>query len=398
MQRLSAAGAQFLESPLRQQASAQQGIGRTLLTWLRGFLPTRIPASRRERLIGSLGAGFGILIAAGLSQLTWGGPEPWFIAPMGAVAVLLFAMPASQLAQPWPTLAGNLIAATIGVSCAHLIQSPWLAAGCAVALTLGAMFTFHCLHPPAGGVALLAVMGGPAIQDMGYGFIFWPVGANVLLLLTAALIINGVTRRGYPNRPPGRANRHQTRDKSPLQRVGPNLQDLEQSLEEQARVLDISLNDLQELLQTAEILAHQRRLGDLTCGDVMSRDVVGVSPDSSVAEAWSRLAHHRFRALPVLHDDGALAGIVSLRDFLETAMTSTNSAPPAWSPDQKVRDIMTHKVQVAREDQPIAELVPILGGGGLHQVPVTTDGKVVGILSQADLVAALFSQSLRART
>lgn len=384
-----------MEPPLRHRDQSPAGLHQAFLAWLRGFLPTRLPASRRERVIGSLGAGFGILIAAGISQLTWGGPEPWFIAPMGAVAVLLFAMPASQLAQPWPTVAGNLLAAAIGVTCAILIPTPWLAAGCAVALSLGAMFSLHCLHPPAGGVTLLAVLGGPAIQDMGYGFVFWPVGANVLLLLLAALVINGLTRRGYPNRPPATNNRHQTQDQAPLQRVGPNLQDLEKSLQEQARVLDISLSDLQQLLQTAEILAHQRRLGDLTCGDVMSRDVIGVSPESSVADAWSRLAHHRFRALPVLYDNGTLAGIVSLRDFLEAAMSGESDAPPAWPADQKVRDIMTRTVQVGHEDQPIAELVPILGGGGLHQVPVTTDGKVVGMLSQADLVAALFSQSLR---
>lgn len=366
-----------------------------ILAWLRGFLPSRIHASRRERIISSVGAGLGILISAGISQITWGGPQPWFLAPMGAVAVLLFAMPSSQLAQPWPTLAGNLLAGVIGVACAHWISSPWLAAACAITLALAAMFAFHCLHPPAGGIALLAVFGGPAIQNMGYGFVLWPVAANLALLLAVALVFNGLTRRGYPNRPLPAPNRHQTTDQPSRERVGPSTEDLERTLEEHAQVLDISLADLQSLVQAAEIRAHQRRLGDLRCGDVMSRDVIGVHPDSTVSEAWSRLAHHRFRALPVMHDDGTLAGIVSLRDFLEASLDREPSGPPCWQPHQTVSDIMTHHVQTAREDQPIAELVPLLGGGGLHQVPVVADDEVVGILSQSDLVAALFAQGLR---
>ena len=50
--------------------------------------------------------------------------QPWFVAPMGASAVLLFAVPASPLAQPWSIVGGNMVSATIGVSCAQLIAAP----------------------------------------------------------------------------------------------------------------------------------------------------------------------------------------------------------------------------------------------------------------------------------
>jgi CBS domain-containing membrane protein len=52
------------------------------------------------------------------------GFNPWFVAPMGASAVLLFAVPASPLAQPWSIIGGNLVAATVGVACARWIPEP----------------------------------------------------------------------------------------------------------------------------------------------------------------------------------------------------------------------------------------------------------------------------------
>ncbi|VEA74072.1 HPP family [Serratia rubidaea] len=84
----------------------------------------------------------------------------WFVAPMGASAVLLFAVPASPLAQPWSIVGGNLVAALIGVSCGKLIGDPGLACGVAACLAIGVMFKLRCLHPPSGAVALTAILGG----------------------------------------------------------------------------------------------------------------------------------------------------------------------------------------------------------------------------------------------
>lgn len=300
--------------------------------------------------------------------------------------------PPASLRNPG-TLAGNLAAAVIGVSCARWIPAPWLAAGVALGLVLIVMFLLHCLHPPAGGVAMMAVLGEPAIQELGYRFVVWPVGINVVLLLLAAIAFNAFTQRNYPNRIL-QGSRHHTHDLPANHRVGATADDLMQTIAERAQLLDVSLADLQEVVQAVEVRAHQRRLGDLRCRDVMSRDVIGVSPDASVADAWRRLAHHRFRALPVITDQGVLQGIVSLRDFLDATEGRPGNDPPCWSAERRVRDIMTSRVHTARPDQPIAELVPLLGGGGLHQVPVVAGDSVVGMLSQSDLVAALFAQGL----
>ncbi|MBX9347518.1 HPP family protein, partial [Chromobacterium vaccinii] len=167
-----------------------ENLHRQLRAWLRGFWPQPIVTSRRDRLAGSLGAAFGLIATAWVCHRALGEPNPWFIAPMGASAVLLFAVPASPLAQPWSLIGGNLCAALVGVSCARLIGDPVLAAGIAAAIAIALMFPLRCLHPPSGAVALTAVLGGPAVARLGYGFAWHPVLLNSLLLLAAALLFN----------------------------------------------------------------------------------------------------------------------------------------------------------------------------------------------------------------
>src|SRR5690606_20068837 len=104
----------------------------------------------------------------------------------------------SPLAQPWSILAGNCIAAAIGVTIAGLVGDPILAAALALSLAIGAMLATHSLHPPSGAVALTAVLGGPAVLELGYGFVFWPVAINSLVLVIAAMAFNRLTGRIYP--------------------------------------------------------------------------------------------------------------------------------------------------------------------------------------------------------
>ena len=72
-------------------------------------------------VVGLMASVVGPWLTGWLSQQALGDMDPWFIAPMGASAVLLFLLPASPLAQPWAILGGNLVSALIGVSCAKLL-------------------------------------------------------------------------------------------------------------------------------------------------------------------------------------------------------------------------------------------------------------------------------------
>ncbi|MFG3757464.1 HPP family protein, partial [Klebsiella pneumoniae] len=75
---------------------------------------------------------------------------PLLVASIGASAVLLFAVPASPLAQPWPIIGGNSVSALVGIVVARAIGDPLLAAAVAAALAIAVMSLARCLHPPGG--------------------------------------------------------------------------------------------------------------------------------------------------------------------------------------------------------------------------------------------------------
>lgn len=287
-----------------------------LLAWLKGFIPAPLLAARRERVIACLGACVGILIAEWLSHLTFGEINPWFIAPMGASAVLLFAVPASPLAQPWSIIGGNLVSAFIGVTCAIWIREPGIAAAAAVALAIGAMFSLRCLHPPGGAVALTAVLGGPAITSLGYQFVVSPVAVNSAFLLIAALIFNNLFRRRYPHQahPPG--NRHGTSDPRPVERLGFTRADLDAAVKAYDQLLDVNEDDLEEIFRQAELRAYSRRSGEIRCADIMSKDIIVARPEMRPLQVWELLERHELHALPVINEERKLTGIVTLRDLI----------------------------------------------------------------------------------
>ncbi|HEY9029372.1 MAG TPA: HPP family protein [Burkholderiaceae bacterium] len=365
---------------------------RDVAKWFAAFVPAPVTVSRREILLGALGALLGLGSAAWLGHHMLAGLNPWFIAPMGASAVLLFAVPSSPLAQPWSIIGGNLVAALIGVTCAAHVPDLALACALAGSLAIAAMFMLRCLHPPSGAVALTAVLGGPAVKALGYAFVLWPVAIDSLLLLMAALVFNVSTRRRYPHRAGPAAPTHLTRDAPPSARVGLTLQDLHAALEARGELLDVSEDDLQELFVQAEHRAWRRRFGSLRCAEIMSHDVVSVLPSTPAQEAWQRMIRHAVKALPVVDAQSRLLGIVTLHDFFMGHEVVTGAAGHAsWL----VGDIMTRDVLTAAPGQELVDLMPAFSDGGRHHLPVVDpDRRLVGMLTQSDMVAALFRAGL----
>jgi CBS domain-containing membrane protein len=147
-----------------------------------------------------VGCFVGLLAVGAISRAVVGGEgAPYIAAYMGAAAVLIFAVPHAPLSQPWPLLGGHVVSAVVGVTCQKLIADPLLASASAVALAILVMQALRCLHPPGGAAAMVAVVGGPAIHELGYGYVLAPVGLNALVLLGLALLINNVIPgRRYP--------------------------------------------------------------------------------------------------------------------------------------------------------------------------------------------------------
>ena len=155
---------------------------------------------RIEQIRATVGAIVGLLITGFVSKFALGSMSdlPLLIAPMGASAVLLFALPGSPLARPWSIIGGNSLSAFVGVACATWIPDPIVASALACGIAIGLMMVLGCLHPPGGAVALTAVLGGPSIQATGFGFALWPVGINSFLLLAAALAFSWLLQTNIP--------------------------------------------------------------------------------------------------------------------------------------------------------------------------------------------------------
>ena len=156
--------------------------------------------SHAERLISGLGAFLGIFFVYLTSHAFIEGKDAvYIVASMGASAVMLFAVPHSQIAQPWSLVGGHVISALAGVTAAHSIDSIYFAAPIAVGLAVTLMHYLRCIHPPGGATALMAVIGGSSLYDLGYYYVLAPVLVNTLVILAVAIGYNALFPwRRYP--------------------------------------------------------------------------------------------------------------------------------------------------------------------------------------------------------
>ena len=195
------------------------------------------------------------------------------------------------------------------------------------------MFTLRCLHPPSGAVALTAVLGGPAVASLGYGFVLWPVALNSVILLSIAVAFNGALRRNYPRRHAEPATSHLTRDPAPSARLGFSRADLDQALSQRGELLDISKEDLEDIVMEAELRASVRRFGDVRCADIMSRDLVSVQQNDPLDYAIRLYGKHRLQTLPVLDAAGRYAGMIDQADVLarKARLAPVHEGRTCWS-------------------------------------------------------------------
>ncbi|MCI0507059.1 MAG: HPP family protein [Gammaproteobacteria bacterium] len=156
--------------------------------------------SHAEKWVSAVGGFTGILITISVCSYYLGSDAYFVVASLGASAILVFALPHVSVSQPWSLVAGQVISAIVGVSCAKaIIAEPVLAAALAVGGSILVMYYLRCIHPPGGATALAAVIGGPNLHALGYEYVVTPILVNALLLLLLAIIINFAFKwRRYP--------------------------------------------------------------------------------------------------------------------------------------------------------------------------------------------------------
>jgi CBS domain-containing membrane protein len=302
---------------------------------------------------------------------------PWLATSMGSAAVLVFVLPASPLAQPWPVVGGNSLSALIGFAIGSWLGHGAIACGIGVALAIAMMSMTRTLHPPGGASALAGVIGGGLVTPAGWWFWLAPVALDAVILVGLGLLFHRfVSRHPYPHRDHHAAP---TADPAPSERVGISDADLDAVLARVGETYDIERADLRNLLSQLEIevLAHRRP--DLTCGALMSRDVISVDRGTDPEQARRILLDSGVRLLPVL-DDGRPVGGVGLRELARPAKT--------------VADVMAPPLTI-HPSAPAVELIPALTDGHRHAAMVVDPdaGTLRGLVTQADLLAALASLS-----
>lgn len=350
--------------------------------------PAAPTIDRKEALRIAAGAAIGLFVAGGLCLLSGVG-NVWLVAPLGASAVLVYGLPSSPLAQPWAVVGGNTLSSLVGVAMLHLMPWPLAAAALAVGVAIALMVALRCLHPPGGAAALLTVLVGAS----DWHFAFFPIFANSLLLVAVGVVYNRATGRSYPHiaHPPP----------APVRRFSDA--DIDAVLARHNMLMHTPRDEFEELLEEAEVQAHGRRLRELRCVDIMSRDPVTVEHSTSLPAAWAMLRKHDIKALPVIDSMRQVVGIVTQADFMRDARVDVLEGPggqPRWQVRTEltpgsagpavVGQIMSRRVRVASADRSLADVVPIFSETGHHHIPVIgPNGALVGILTQTDVVRAL---------
>jgi len=353
------------------------------LDWLNTLKPNFKVLPLKDRLLCGIGALLGLTVSSLLSLWILGDFEAWYIAPMGASSVLLFAVPASPLAQPWNILVGNTIAAVVGVTCALFIARTTEAFSLAVALAIILMMTTDSLHPPSGAVAITAVLGGNAVHELGYAFVFYPVLLNSILLMVIAIVFNRMIGKRYPQQ--AQLNTR-SKDPTPTQKVTIQPQDIQEVLDQQTELLDISEYDLQKIILEAQDRANARAVNQFTCQDIMTKDVVTLHANDNIQHALDKFKEMNLMSLPVVNAEGKLVGTLAMYQVVEWFKRAAD-VRSSW--EHQVKHIMTRKVVTVQPLQPIQDLVPYFVERSFNYIPVVSEQRLVGIISRADIIAAL---------
>jgi CBS domain-containing protein len=114
--------------------------------------------------------------------------------------------------------------------------------------------------------------------------------------------------------------------------------------------------------------------------DILNKKVICVKKDTPVVEAIRIMSTNNITGVPVVEDDMTLVGILSEQDVLRLYHTYKDEK------DRTVNTFMTHPAIHFDEEEPLLDVCYRLRDNSIRRVPVTSDGKVVGVISRSDIL------------
>ncbi|QAX85203.1 HPP family protein [Pseudomonas sp. DTU12.3] len=219
------------------------------------WLPAAINTRPSEWSRAAIGMALGTLFSVWFCARVFGHEVAYhLIGPLGASAVLLFAVSSGALAQPWSILGGYLSAGVVALLVAHVLGRTLGSACLAAGMALILMCWLRCLHPPAGALALTLVLADPATIALDWKAMA-PVMLGAACMLLSALAYNNLTRIRYPKRPAEPAPLV-----APVDTQAITAEDLKLALADMQAFIDITPEDLEQLIHASELHAKRRSI------------------------------------------------------------------------------------------------------------------------------------------
>ncbi|TNY32899.1 CBS domain-containing protein [Pelagovum pacificum] len=371
------------------------------------------PAVSRVSSVEAARAGLGATIGLGLAGFFVLSPEIdtelglYLVAPFGASSVLLFAVPNSPLAQPWSAVVGNTVAALVGVAVCMTISDPTSRIALAVGLAIFAMILCRAVHPPAGAVAMTAAMSPEAVSRLGFWFALAPIAVGTTALVLIAAAYARLTGRHYPFRQFDDPSEKRQVDRRSAEGLGLSESDLTEILERYRQSFNLGVEDLARLIGAAEMQAAVRSSGPMTAVDVMSQNLVTVSPRTPIGEVADLFRRHRFTSIPVTENSGRFLGVIFQLHLISRARDDAlrldrgytaalrRMVDPRRSKPVLAEEVMSVAVPRATTNTPVGALLPMMADADVDAVPVVQHGQIVGIVTRTDLIAALAKSAMR---
>lgn len=179
--------------------------------------------------------------------------------------------------------------------------------------------------------------------------------------------------------------------------------DIYAAMQEIPGYLDITPSDLKEIYRHAFRHAHERVSRPIKAAQIMTRDVHHVKMETPLADVAELMAHNGVSGVPVLHETGRVAGVISEKDFLRrmgapdrahvmgviAACLSGNACVARPIRGRMAADIMAAPAITVREDTSTLEIMEVFAARNINRAPVVDgSGKLVGIISRADILRA----------
>lgn len=179
-------------------------------------------------------------------------------------------------------------------------------------------------------------------------------------------------------------------------------EDLRAALKEMRSYVDVTEEDLKKIYEIALRHARERAALRIPVRLVMTTNVVTTSDNADLHEAARLLSEHRISGMPVVDDQNRVIGVISEADLLMLAGMQAGHTfrdilhrilrepVPSKKSGDKVQDVMSFPPITAKADDDVTEVAKVLDERRIKRLPVVDDeGKVIGVISRADIVRAI---------